>query len=184
MLSYAVIGIFGLGVGWAFWTYNSLIRHVNLVSEGWSGIDAQLKRRANLIPNLVEAVKGYTAHEKETLATVTKLRVERDQDGSVAARAIREGQLGAAMGKLIAIAEDYPDLKASENFLDLQNALAEVEDQIQMARRYYNGTVRNLNTMIEQVPSNIIAGAFNFQKAEFFEIEDAADRAVPNVSLS
>ena len=184
MLSYAVIGILGLGVAWAFWIYNSLIRHVNLVSEGWSGIDAQLKRRANLIPNLVETVKGYATHEKETLESVTKLRVDRDEDGSVTARAIREGQLGAAMGKLIAIAEDYPDLKANENFLDLQNALAEVEDQIQMARRYYNGTVRNLNTMIEQAPSNIIASAFNFQKAEYFEIEDDADRAVPNVSLS
>ncbi len=168
---------------WGLLTYNSLIRHKNFVEEGWSGIETQLKRRANLIPNLVEAVKGYADHERETLESIVALRTQSEQSHSVGERAIKEGQLGSALGRLVAVAEDYPDLKASENFLDLQNALAEVEDDIQMSRRYYNGTVRNLNTMIDQVPSNLVASYFRFEKAEFFEIEDEADRAVPSVSL-
>ncbi len=170
-------------IGWAALTYNGLVKHKNLVEEGWSGIETQLKRRYNLIPNLVESVKGYAAHERETFDSVTTLRTASEAASSVGDRATSEGQLGAALSRLMAVAEAYPELKASENFSELQQALSEVEDQIQLARRYYNGTVRNLNTMIEQVPSNLIAGMFNFQKAEFFEIDDDKERAVPSVSL-
>ena len=168
---------------WGMLTYNSLIKHKNFVEEGWSGIEAQLKRRSNLIPNLVEAVKGYAAHEREAFDSVTSLRVQSENTTSVGQRAVTEGELGFALGRLVAVAEDYPDLKASENFLDLQKNLAEIEDEIQMSRRYYNGTVRNLNSLIDQIPSNLIAGLFRFEKAEYFEIEDEADRAVPAVSL-
>ncbi len=170
-------------IGWIVLTYNGLVKLKNLVEEGWSGIETQLKRRANLIPNLVEAVKGYAAHERETFDSVTTLRTRSEQAATVGDRAEMEGQLGLALGRLLAVAEGYPELRASENFADLQQSLSEIENDIQLSRRYYNGTVRNLNTMIEQVPSNFIAGMFNFQKAEFFEIEDPADRAVPSVSL-
>lgn len=173
-----------LAVVYGIYAYNALVKNKNLVEEGWSGIEAQLKRRANLIPNLVETVKGYASHEKNTLEEVTKMRAAAVNADGVEERAQKEGMLTAALGKLFAVAEAYPDLKANENFISLQNDLSETEDQIQLARRYYNGTVRNLNTMIESFPSNIIANQFSFQKAEFFEIEDAADRAVPQVSFN
>jgi len=172
-----------LAVVYGIYIYNALVKNKNLVEEGWSGIETQLKRRANLIPNLVETVKGYASHEKNTLEEVTKMRTAAMGAGSVEDRAQKEGMLTAALGKLFAVAEAYPDLKANENFISLQNDLSETEDQIQLARRYYNGTVRNLNIMIESFPSNLVANQFSFQKAEFFEIEDAADRAVPQVSF-
>ncbi|WP_269583505.1 LemA family protein [Roseibium sp. Sym1] len=165
--------------------YNALVRKRQMVEEGWSGIDVQLKRRANLIPNLVETVKGYTSHENETLKSVTELRAEvgaLPQD-DVAGRARVEGMLSQALGRLFAVAEDYPDLKASQNFSDLHQSLDEIENAIQMARRYYNGAVRNLNVAVESFPSNLIASQFKFEKAEYFEIEDEADRAVPNVKF-
>lgn len=168
---------------WAVQIYNGLVKNKNLVAEGWSGIEAQLKRRADLIPNLVEAVKGYATHERETFDEVTRLRTQSAQAGSVDERAKVEQQLSGALGRLMAVAEAYPDLKASENFKSLQGMLSETEDQIQLARRYYNGAVRTLNTMIEQFPSNLIATQFKFEQAEFFEIENAADRAVPKVSF-
>lgn len=178
-----ILLVFAAVIVWGMLTYNSLVKHKNFVEEGWSGIDAQLKRRSNLIPNLVEAVKGYAEHERQTLNSVTALRTQSEHSSTVGERAMTEGQLGFALGRLVAVAEDYPDLKANENFLDLQKNLADVEDEIQMSRRYYNGTVRNLNSLIDQVPSNLIAGLFRFEKAEYFEIEDEADRAVPTVSL-
>ncbi len=168
---------------WAVATYNALVKNKNLVQEGWSGIETQLKRRADLIPNLVETVKGYATHEKTTLDEVTRLRTESANAPTVEARAAVERQITSAIGKIMAVAEAYPDLKASANFQALQGSLAEVEDQIQLSRRYYNGSVRNLNTMIEQFPSNVVANQFAFQKAEFFEIENAADRAVPTVKF-
>lgn len=173
-----------IAVVYAIYIYNALVKNKNLVEEGWSGIETQLKRRANLIPNLVETVKGYASHEKNTLEEVTKMRTAAMGANGVEDRAQKEGLLTAALGKLFAVAEAYPDLKANENFISLQNDLSETEDQIQLARRYYNGTVRNLNIMIESFPSNLIANQFLFQKAEFFEIEDAADRAVPQVSFN
>ncbi|MEM9635954.1 MAG: LemA family protein [Pseudomonadota bacterium] len=165
--------------------YNTLVKKRQMVEEGWSGIDVQLKRRANLIPNLVETVKGYASHEQETLDAVTQLRT---QVGSlpkddVAGRAKAEGQLSQALGRLFAVAEAYPDLKASQNFADLHQSLDDIEDAIQMARRYYNGAVRGLNVAVESFPSNLIANQFKFEKAEYFEIEDDADRAVPTVQF-
>lgn len=165
--------------------YNALVKKRQMVEEGWSGIDVQLKRRANLIPNLIETVKGYADHEQETLDAVTGLRTkisEMPQD-DVAGRAAAEGLLSQALGKLFAVAEDYPDLKASQNFSDLHASLDEIENAIQMARRYYNGAVRGLNVAVESFPSNLIAGQFGFTKAEYFEIEDAAERAVPEVKF-
>ena len=176
--------LIAIAVVYGIYIYNALIKNKNLVEEGWSGIETQLKRRANLIPNLVETVKGYASHEKDTLEEVTKMRSAAMGANSVEERSKKEGMLTAALGKLFAVAEAYPDLKANENFISLQEDLAETEDQIQLARRYYNGTVRNLNIMIESFPSNLIANQFSFQKAAFFEIEDAADRAVPQVTFN
>ncbi|MBT8422200.1 MAG: LemA family protein [Gammaproteobacteria bacterium] len=163
--------------------YNRLVRHKNLVEEGWSGIETQLKRRANLIPNLIETVKGYAGHEKDTLEDVVRLRNQATSATDVAERGVAEGMLTKALGKLFALAEAYPDLKANENFMQLQGALQELEDQIQLARRYYNGTVRDMNILVESFPSNFVAGQFNFSRAKFFEIEEDADRAVPQVSF-
>jgi len=165
--------------------YNALVKKRQMVAEGWSGIDVQLKRRANLIPNLVETVKGYTSHENETLSALTELRTQAGAlpAEDVAGRAKTEGALSQALGRLFAVAEAYPDLKASRNFSELHQSLDEIEDAIQMARRYYNGAVRNLNVAVESFPSNLIAGQFKFEKAEYFEIEDEADRAVPDVKF-
>src|SRR4029077_17606261 len=136
---------------------------------------------ADLIPNLVETVKGYAAHERQTLDELTRLRGAAGTSAAPA-RAAAEQQITAAIGRVMAVAEAYPDLKASANFQSLQHDLSDIEDQIQLARRYYNGAVRDYNTSLEQAPSNIIAGSFGFKKADFFEIENAADRAVPKVS--
>ena len=169
--------------GWLMLTYNGLVRLRNLVEEAWSGIDVQLKRRANLIPNLIETVKGYMTHERELLEKVTELRSKAMKAEKVGEKAQLEGALSRSLANIMAVAEGYPDLKANQNFLDLQGQLAKIEDEIQLARRYYNGTVRNLNIKIESFPSNIVANMFHFTKAEFFEIEDAADREVPKVKF-
>jgi LemA protein len=172
-----------LAVLWAVFTYNGLVRRKNVVAEGWSGIETQLKRRADLIPNLVESVKGYASHERGTLDELTKLRAQ-SGTADIAQRAQTESAISAAIGRVMAVAEAYPDLKASTNFQSLQKELAEVEDQIQLARRYYNGAVRDFNVMIEQMPSNLIANFGGFHSAAFFQIENAADRDVPKVSFA
>lgn len=179
----AIIAALGLFV---IVLYNRLVKYRQMAREGWSGIDVQLKRRADLIPNLIETVKGYMGHERETLESVTELRARAQAVGDAhpAERGQIEGALSQALGRLFALAENYPDLKASENFLDFQNGLEEIENQIQMARRYYNGAVRQLNTAVEQFPSNLVASTFNFEQAEYFEMEDPADRALPEVSFS
>lgn len=166
-------------------TYNALVRLRQMVREAWSGIDVQLKRRADLIPNLIETVKGYATHEKDTLQRVTELRtqVQAVPENNVAGRAVAEGLLGQALGRLMAVAEAYPDLKANENFRELQSSLATIEGEIQMARRYYNGATRELNVKVESFPSNLIAERFAFTRAEFFELEDPGDRAVPKVAF-
>ncbi len=179
-----ILGLIVAALLYGVTAYNNLVRKKTSVEEGWSGIETQLKRRANLIPNLVETVKGYASHEKGTLEEVTQLRTQSMQAQGITERGQKEGQLTAALGRLFAVAENYPDLKANENFLSLQKDLSETEDQIQMARRYYNGAVRNLNIAVESFPSNLIASGFSFRKAEFFEIDDAADRAVPEVSFN
>jgi LemA protein len=178
-----LLGVVVLAALWAVATYNGLVRRKNVVAEAWSGIEAQLKRRADLIPNLVETVKGYAGHERETLEDLAKLRSQGQTQTDVAARAQTEQAITAAIGRVLAVAEAYPQLRASENFQSLQKDLAEVEDQIQLARRYYNGAVRDLNVMIEQFPSHLVANWGGFKPAPFFQIEDAADRAVPKVSF-
>jgi len=184
MILYVVIGIAVLIVLWAIMTYNGLVSRRAMVAEGWSGIDAQLKRRADLIPNLVETVKGYATHERTTFDELAKMR---SQAGTTsqdpAQRAAAETAITAAIGKVMAVAEAYPELKASANFQQLQGELADIEDQIQLARRYYNGAVRNLNVSVQQFPSNLIAGATGFAPAQFFQIDNAADRNAPKVSF-
>lgn len=165
--------------------YNGLVKARQMAEEAWSGIDVQLKRRADLIPNLIETVKGYATHEKSTLEAVVELRnrAQAVPTGDVAGRAAAEGLLGAALGKIIALAEAYPDLKANENFLELQRSLEGVEGEIQMSRRYYNGAARDLNVKVESFPSNLVAGQFGFAKKPYFEITNDADRAVPSVKF-
>jgi len=163
--------------------YNALVRSRNMVEEGWSGIDVQLKRRADLIPNLLATVKGYAAHEKGVFEEVTQARA-----GAISARgAVAAGQaetaLSAALGRLFAVAEAYPELKADANFRELQGQLAEIEDALQKARRYYNGAVRAMNTKVELFPSNIVAQQFRFPRAEYFEIEDPQNREVPMIDF-
>ena len=172
-------------VGYAIFIYNALVNNRQLNQEGWSGIDVQLKRRADLIPNMLETVKGYMAHERGTLEAVTEARaaVQAAGTSTPGARAEAEGMLTQALGKLFAVAEAYPDLKANTTFLEFQGALQTVESEIQLSRRYYNGTVRNLNVMVESFPSNLVAGQFGFSKAEYFELENPADRAVPDVKF-
>jgi LemA protein len=183
-MGWIAIGIVALAGLWAVSVYNSLVRRKNMVAEAWSGIDAQLKRRADLIPNLVEAVKGYAAHERDTFDDLAKLRSQGQADANPDSRAQTEQAITAAIGKVMAVAEAYPQLRASENFQSLQKELADVEDQIQLARRYYNGAVRDFNVTIQQFPSNLIANFGAFKPAAFFGIDDAADRAVPKVSFS
>ena len=185
MFGWVILGVVVLAALYAVVLYNGLVKSRQMVEEGWSGIDVQLKRRTDLIPNLLETVKGYMGHERETLEAVTNARAAATiaAAGTPAQRAQAEGQLSQALGRLIATAEAYPDLKASTNFLEFQAALQTIEDEIQMARRYYNGAVRNLNVMVESVPSNLIAGPFGFQKAEYFELENPADGTVPSVKF-
>ncbi len=179
-----VLGVVGFLIVFVILIYNKLVRLRNMVEEGWSGIDVQLKRRSNLIPNLVETVKGYMGHERDLLTKVTELRAQSMQAQQVGEKAHLEGLLSRSLANVFAVAEGYPDLKANQNFLDLQQQLSEIEEQIQLARRYYNGTVRNLNIQVESFPSNIVARHFNFTQAEFFEIEDETERAVPKVAFS
>jgi LemA protein len=185
-MTWIILGVVVLVVIYLISIYNRLVSKRQMVEEGWSGIDVQLKRRNDLIPNLVETVKGYATHEKETLERVTELRTAAQAvpAGDIQGRAVAEGMLGQALGRLMAVAEAYPDLKANTNFLELQEQLGSVEHEIQMSRRYYNGAVRDLNVMVESFPSNLVAGQFGFKKAEYFEIEDPAERAVPKVSFS
>ena len=160
--------------------YNGLVRMRNRKDEAWSDIDVQLKRRYDLIPNLVSTVKGYAKHEQETLAKVTEMRTRALEADGVHAQGEAENMLTGALKTIFAVAENYPDLKASQNFVDLQNELSDTENKIQSARRFYNSTVQDLNTSVQVFPKNVIAGVFHFEKSEFFELgdeekEEAAD---------
>ncbi len=169
-----------VGVG----LYNGLVRVRNVVQESWRQIDVELTRRHDLIPNLVETVKGYAAHERETLQAVTNARAAAAAPGSSPAQqAQQENVLTAALGRLFAVAEAYPDLKANQNFLQLQRDLTDTEDRLAASRRFYNANVRTLNTKVETVPSNIVASLFHIGRAEYFEAEDPAVRAAPQVSF-
>ncbi len=165
---YILIAIVVILVLWAILAYNGFVRKVNHVSEAWSDIDVQLKRRYDLIPNLVNTVKGYATHEKTVFDDVTKARAAAMGAGDFAAKAKAEDGLSGALKSVFAIAENYPELKANQNFLDLQNTLSDTEDKIQSARRFYNSTVMELNTAAASFPGNMIAKKFGFQKKEFF----------------
>lgn len=182
---YIAFGVIVLIALYVIFIYNGLVRSRQMAEEAWSGIDVQLKRRADLIPNLIETVKGYAAHEKTTLEEVVELRnrAQAVPAGDVAGRAQAEGLLGQALGRVMALAEAYPDLKANQNFSELQASLETMESEIQMARRYYNGAARDLNVKVESFPSNLVAGQFGFSKREYFEIANEADRAVPSVKF-
>lgn len=168
-----------LVVGFLIATYNSLVTLKNRVEEAWSDITVQLKRRTDLIPNLVNSVKGYAAHESGVFEKVTEARSAIMNAKGVAETAAAENQLEGALKSLFAVAEAYPDLKANQNFLQLQNELVDTEDKIQASRRFYNGGVRDLNTKIQTFPVNIVAGMFGFQPKEFFEVEDMASVEKP-----
>jgi LemA protein len=185
MTGLIILAIVVVALGYGVYIYNNLVSNRQLGQEGWSGIDVQLKRRADLIPNLLETVKGYMAHERETLQAVTNARAaaQAGSNASPEERAKLEGQLTGALGRLLAVAEAYPDLKANTTFLEFQGALQNVEDELQLARRYYNGAARNLNVAVESFPSNLVANTFHFEKMQYFELENPADRAVPSVKF-
>jgi LemA protein len=168
---------------WIMGSYNGLVRLKIQAENAWADIDVQLKRRHDLVPNLVETVKGYAGHERGTLEAVVAARNRAVSAKGPAAQAEAEGMLTGALRQLFALAEAYPQLRAVESFTDLQKKLADLEDTIQNARRYYNAVVRDFNTRIEQFPSNIVAGMFHFQEREFFELKDEGERAVPKVSF-
>lgn len=174
VIAFAIIGI-----------YNSLVKLNVQVDNAWSDIDVQLKRRHDLIPNVVETVKGYAAHEKGTLEAVinARARAVSVQTAGPAERGAAEGALVTALRGLFALAESYPQLRATENFSQLQATLGQIEDAVQNARRYYNAVVRDLNTRVQQFPSNVIAGMFGFKNREFFEIPDAGQREAPQVKF-
>lgn len=165
------------------WAYNGFITMRNRVKEAWSDIDVQLKRRYNLIPNIVESVKGYAAHEEGVFTKVTEARAQAINATNVKDQSVAENMLSGALKSMFAVAENYPQLKANENFLQLQNELVDTEDKIQSSRRFYNGVVRDLNTKVEQFPAKIIADIFKFKAEEFFEIENEKEKEVVNVSF-
>ncbi len=168
---------------WVVGMYNGLVRERNEVRNSWAQIDVQLKRRHDLIPNLVETVKGYAAHEKSTLENVVQARARAVSAEGVGERARAESELGGALGRLMLVVENYPDLKANQNFLALQEELTSTENKIGFARQYYNDSVMKYNTRIQSVPTNIVAGMFNFRQEDFFELEEPAERAVPQVKF-
>jgi LemA protein len=168
---------------WAVIAYNLLVRDRNRVSQGWSDVDVQLKRRHDLVPRLVEVVKGYAGYERALLNSLTELRTQGLAETHPAARGAVEQSVGNGVRKLVALVEAYPDLKASGNFLDLQRQLADTENQIQFARRYYNGAVNLFNNRVQRFPDLLIARTFGFHESELFELEEASESAAPAVVL-
>ena len=180
---YIVIGVVVLIILWAIVVFNGFVRLKHRVNEAWSDIDVQLKRRHNLIPNLVKTVKGYAKHEKGLFEKVTEARTKAVSAKGIEEKGKAENALTNTLKTLFAVAENYPDLKANANFLELQRELSDTENKIQAARRFYNGNVRDINIKVEHFPSRIIAGVFSFKKRDFFEIEEAAERSVPKVEF-
>lgn len=172
MIGIVILVIVVLVALWLLGMYNGLIRLKNRVDEAWSDISVQLKRRYDLIPNLINTVKGYAAHEKEVFEKVTEARTRAMGAGNAADKAEAENTLSGTLKTLFAVSENYPELKANQNFLELQRELTDTEDKIMASRRFYNGNVRDFNTKIEVFPTNLIAGALNFTKREFFEVAD------------
>ena len=184
MIGWILLGIIVVIIVAVIGMYNALVRLRNQVKNAWSQIDVQLKRRHDLIPNLVESVKGYAKHEKETMENLTKARSAAVSAEGVAEKSKAEGALSGAIDRLMLVVENYPDLKANQNFLALQEELSSTENKIAFARQNYNDQVLFFNNKIEMFPSNILAGMFNFQTGEFFELEDKAEREVPKVAFS
>lgn len=185
---YIILGVAVVAVVYGIAIYNRFVSLKNRTSEAWADIDVQLKRRYDLIPNLIETVKGYASHEKSTFEEVTQARAKATQvhvdptnvtPEQIAAMAGAESALTQSLGRLLAIAENYPDLKANQNFLELQRELSDTENKIQAARRFYNGNVRDLNIALETFPQNIIGNMFNFTKREFFELEENSEEREP-----
>ncbi len=182
--TYIILAVLGAIILWAIFAYNGFVSLVNRVQEAWADIDVQLKRRYDLIPNLIESVKGYAKHESGVFQKVTEARSKAMQSGTPAEHAASENMLTGALKSLFAVSEAYPDLKANQNFLSLQAELSDTENKIQASRRFYNGNVRDLNTSIESFPGNVIAGMFKFAKQEFFELDEASAAAKEPVKVS
>ena len=183
MVLIIVLAIIAIVVLYGVLAYNKLIRFKTFVDEAWSGINVQLKKRHDLIPNLMETVKGYAAHESETFESVTRARNTAIQAQDVKTQEAAENQLSGALSRLLAVSERYPDLKANQNFLQLQEKLGEIEGDIEKSRRYYNGAVRQKNIAIDTFPSNMIANMFGFEKSPFFELDNEAEKAVPQIKF-
>lgn len=169
---YVILGVVAVVVLWAVFAYNRFVTFVNRAKEAWADIDVQLKRRYDLIPNLVNTVKGYASHERQTLEKVTEMRAKAMGAGGLEEKGQAENMLTGALKSLFAVSENYPDLKANENFVELQKELSDTENKIQAARRFYNGNVRDLNTALESFPQNIIGKVFKFSAQEFFELRE------------
>lgn len=183
MIGYILLGIAIVVLLYAIVVYNRLVRLRALAREGVSGITVQLRRRADLVPNLVETVQGYATHERETLNAITAHRAEATAAGGVAATAQADAQMTSLLGRIVAVAENYPELKADANFRQLQDELSEIETELQSARRYYNATVRDLNARVQSFPDNVLAGPLGFKSEEFYADADPAIQSAPKVSF-
>jgi LemA protein len=183
IIGWVIIGIIAIIILWLIAVYNSLIRARNRTNEAWSDIDVQLKRRYNLIPNLVETVKAYAKHERELFEKVTKARTAAMGAQTIEEHGQAENMLAGALKSLFAVAENYPDLKANQNFLELQRELTDTENKIQAARRFYNSNVMDFNTKIQSFPTNLMAGMLGFKQRDFFEVEEASEREPVKVSF-
>jgi len=182
-MAWIILAVLALGVLFVIGIYNSLVRLRVQSENAWSDIDVQLKRRHDLVPNLVETVKGYAGHEKQTLEAVIEARNRAISATTPSTKAEAEGILAQSLKSLFALAESYPQLRAVESFSQLQSSLSQIEEAVQNARRYYNAVVRDLNTKIQEFPSNLIANFFNFKLREFFELPNTAERTVPQVNF-
>jgi LemA protein len=183
-ITYIILAVVAVLVLWAIVSYNSFVVFVNRVKDAWSDIDVQLKRRYDLIPNLVNTVKGYATHESGVFEKVTEARAQAMGAGTPAEKGAAENNLAGALKSVFAISEAYPELKANQNFLSLQAELSDTENKIQAARRFYNGNVRDLNIKIESFPGNLIAGIFHFEKREFFQLDENQAAAKEPVAVS
>lgn len=183
MMTIIIVAVAIIVAAYLISIYNKLVKLKTLMQEGWSGIDVQLKKRYDLIPNLINTVKGYATHEKEVFENVAAMRSVGINAKTIKEQEQAENQITQALGRLFAVAENYPELKANTNFMELQRELSQVENDIQMSRRYYNGTVRENNILIESFPSNIVANLFTFKTGEFFELDNEGERTVPKVTF-
>ncbi|HZH69915.1 MAG TPA: LemA family protein [Flavobacteriaceae bacterium] len=183
-MNYIILLIVVILLGYLIYIYNRLVRLQTLAVEAWSGIDVQLQKRHDLIPNIVKTVQAYQVHEKNLLEEITKLRADGIKTNEVDQLEHIEVKLSQSLGKLFVVVENYPELKASENFLELQKELSKVENDLQKARRYYNGSVRNYNILVEQFPSNVIAKAFNHQQKKFFDLQNETEKAMPTINFN